>query len=87
MSRLRSLEGPFVLAFRRLPSDLPLAAAVFCVVLVTSFVFAAVPRTFQSDADQGLRFAVARANPFARNVEITRAGRIQPLPAWRRSRA
>jgi putative ABC transport system permease protein len=72
------LGAPFILAFRRLRSDLPLAAAVFGVVFVTSFVFAAVPRTFQSDAEQGLRFVVARANPFERNVEITRAGRIPP---------
>jgi putative ABC transport system permease protein len=72
------LTAPVLLAARRIRSDLPLAAAVFGVVLVTSFVFAAVPRTFQANADRGLRFAVAQANPFERNVEITRAGRIRP---------
>ena len=78
MSRLRPLLTPFVLAARRARSDVPLVAAIFGVVLVTSFVFAVVPRAFESNADNGLRFAVARANPFERNVEITRAGRIPP---------
>ena len=78
MRSLRPLSTPIVLAARRIRSDLPLAWAVFGVVLVTSFAFAAVPRTFEGNADKGLRFAVARANPFERNVEITRAGRISP---------
>ena len=78
MRRLRPLATPVVLAARRIRSDLPLAGAVFGVVLVTSFAFAAVPRAFEANADKGLRFAVARANPFERNVEITRAGRIPP---------
>jgi len=81
LSRLPSLLTPVVLAARRIRSDPPLAAAVFGVVLVTSFVFAAVPRVFESNADKGLRFAVARADPFERNVEITRAGRIEPAAA------
>ena len=72
------LLGPVLLASRRIRTDSPVAAAIFGVVLVTSFVFAAVPRTFERNADEGVRFAVARANPFARNVEITRAGRIAP---------
>jgi putative ABC transport system permease protein len=76
VSRLWPLWTPLVLAARRIRSDLPLAWAVFAVVLVTSFAFAAVPRAFEANADKGLRFAVARANPFERNVEITRAGRI-----------
>ena len=78
MNGLRSLLTPFILAVRRMRSDLPLTAAVFGVVLVTSFVFAAAPRAFESNSDAGLRFAVAKASPFERNVEITRAGRIQP---------
>ena len=76
MSGLRSLLTPAILAARRIRSDLPLTAAVFGVVLVTSFVFAAAPRAFESNSDEGLRFAVAKASPFERNVEITRAGRI-----------
>lgn len=78
MSRPRPLLAPVVLAARRIRSDLPLTAAVFGVVLVTSFVFAAVPRAFDSNADKGIRYAVQRASPFERNVEITRAGRIEP---------
>src|SRR5215213_9267515 len=78
MSGLRFLLTPAVLEARRIRSDLPLTGAVFGVVLVTSFVFAAAPRAFQSNADDGLRFAVLQANPFERNVEVTRAGRIEP---------
>ena len=78
MSALRSLLSPLLLAARRIRSDLPLTGAVFGVVLVTSFVFAAAPRYFESNADDGLRFAVTKASPFERNVEITQAGRIEP---------
>ena len=78
MSGLRPLLTPLILAARRIHSDLPLTGAVFGVVLVTSFVFAAAPRAFESNADKGLRFAVQKASPLERNVEITRAGRIEP---------
>jgi putative ABC transport system permease protein len=78
MNRPRSLLTPVVLAARRIRSDLPLTGAVFGVVLVTSFVFAAAPRYFESTADDGLQFAVSKASPFERNVEITQAGRIEP---------
>ena len=78
MSGLRILLTPILLAAGRARSDMPLTAAVFGVVLVTSFVFAAAPRAFQSNADEGLRFAVSGASPFERNVEITQAGRIEP---------
>jgi putative ABC transport system permease protein len=77
LSRFRALLTPVVLAARRIRSDPPLTAAVFGVVLVTSFVFAAAPRAFESNADEGLRFAVSNASPFERNVEITQAGRIE----------
>ena len=78
MSGLRALLTPVTLATRRIRSDPPLTAAVFGVVLITSFVFAAAPRAFQANADEGLRFAVSKASPFERNVEITQAGRIEP---------
>ena len=50
MSGLRALLTPVTLASRRIRSDVPLTAAVFGVVLVTSFVFAAAPRAFQANA-------------------------------------
>jgi putative ABC transport system permease protein len=78
MRAFRALLTPVLLAARRIRSDLSLTAAVFSVVLVTSFVFAAAPRVFQANVDEGLQFAVAKANPFERNVEITQAGRIEP---------
>ena len=61
MSGGRALLAPFVLAGRRLRSDLPLAGAIFGVVLASSFVFAAAPRVFNENADEGLRFAVGNA--------------------------
>lgn len=76
--RFNRLLSPIVLATGRFRSDLPFAAAIFGVVLFTSFVFAAVPNTFARNADRGVEFSVAHANPFARNVEVTRAGRIAP---------
>jgi putative ABC transport system permease protein len=78
LNRLRFLTTPLVLASRRMRSDPALAAAIFGVVLVTSFVFAGVPRAFDSNADKGIRFAVGNASQFERNVEITRAGRVPP---------
>ncbi len=77
MRRGRVLS-PFPLAAARFRSDVPLAAAIFGVVLVTAFVFAAIPSTFAQNADRGVEYAVERANPYARNVEVTRAGRIAP---------
>jgi putative ABC transport system permease protein len=78
VSHGRTLLAPFVLAGRRLRSDLPLAGALFGVVLATSFVFAAAPRILNENADDGLRFAVGSAGPLTRNVEVTRSGRIRP---------
>jgi putative ABC transport system permease protein len=76
--RGRRVASPVLLAAARFRSDLPLAAAIFGVVLVTAFVFAAVPHTFARNADRGVEFAVEHANPYARNVEVMRAGRIEP---------
>jgi putative ABC transport system permease protein len=72
------LWSPFALAGGRFGSDRPLAAAIFGVVLISAFVFAVVPNTFARNADRGVEYAVAHASPFARNVEVTRAGRIAP---------
>ncbi|HEY2940454.1 MAG TPA: FtsX-like permease family protein [Gaiellaceae bacterium] len=78
MRHPRSLSAPWLLAVRRLPADASLAAAVFAVVAVTSFLFAAAPRAFNRIADDGLRFAVGHASPYERNVEIDRVARIDP---------
>ena len=51
MSGLRSLLTPVILAVRRIHADLPLTGAVFGVVLVTSFVFAAASGTATSTSD------------------------------------
>lgn len=61
---------------RRLRADRVLALAVAGIVLVTTFVFAAVPRAFNTMADDGLSWAIEHARPFARNIQMSRAGFI-----------
>lgn len=83
MKYARSLSAAWLLAVRRLRADASVAAAVFVVVAVTSFLFAAAPRAFNKTADDGLRFAVRQASPYERNVEIDQVARIDPGPADR----
>jgi putative ABC transport system permease protein len=78
---LRAFAAPGLLAVRRVRADLALAAAVFGVVCLTAFLFAAAPRALNRSADEGLRFAVHQADPYERNVEVDRAGRIASAPA------
>jgi putative ABC transport system permease protein len=81
MRALRLLAAPAVLAGRRLRSDLTLTVVVFAVVAFTAFLFAAAPRVLNRSADEGLRFAVGKATPYERNVEVDRAGRVPSGPA------
>jgi putative ABC transport system permease protein len=75
---VRSLTAAVLLGVWRLRSDLAFGAAVFGVVGLTAFVFAAAPRALNARADEGLRFSVAQANPYERNVEVDQVGRIAP---------
>jgi hypothetical protein len=78
-ARLRRLSvAPIVAQLRRLRDDTPLIGIVVGVVLVTSFVFAAIPRLFNDMADDGLRYAVDGSRSFLRNIQMARASRIAP---------
>ncbi|HEX5164467.1 MAG TPA: FtsX-like permease family protein [Thermomicrobiales bacterium] len=62
---------------RRLRAERDLLAVVVGVVLVTTFVFAAIPRLFNEMADDGLAHAVTTSNPLMRNLQMTQPGRIE----------
>ncbi len=51
-------------------------AVVVGIVLVTTFVFASIPRLFNDMADDGLTHAVTSANPLMRNIQMTHPDRI-----------
>ena len=61
---------------RRLRAERDLIAVVFGVVLVTSFIFSAIPRLFNEMADDGLSHSVTSANPLQRNLQMSQPGRI-----------
>ncbi|RIK45961.1 MAG: hypothetical protein DCC58_04825 [Chloroflexi bacterium] len=67
-----------VAQLRRLREDRALVGIVFAVVLVSSFIFASIPRLFNTMSDDGLRHAVDGSRSFLRNIEMARALRIQP---------
>ena len=58
---------------RRFRSERELFLVVFGVVLVTTFVFAALPRMFNELADDGLAHAVTNASSIQRNLQFSRA--------------
>src|SRR5687768_17947279 len=61
---------------QRLRAERDLIAVVVGIVLVTTFVFAAIPRLFNEMADDGLAHSVNIANPLQRNLQMTQPGRI-----------
>jgi putative ABC transport system permease protein len=63
---------------RRLRVELPLVSAVVAVVLVTSLVFAAMPRAFESMSGAGLRADVAAASVAERGLVATTGARLDP---------
>lgn len=66
---------------RRLRVERDLAATLFALVLVTTFVFAAIPRLFNAMSDDGLAYAVQSARPFTRNIQFSQADSIAPARA------
>lgn len=77
-SRQAKPSSPLSLALvgsqlRRFSSERDLFMVVFGVVLVTSFVFSALPRMFNAMADDGLTYAVDEAPSFQRNLQVSRA--------------
>jgi putative ABC transport system permease protein len=81
------LRGLVRLFRRRLRLEPGAPLALVALVGLTCFLFAALPRLFNSFADDGLRYEVARAVPLARNVHtlewgrFARSGRSDPLQA------
>ncbi len=67
--------GPWLVA-RRVRFEPGSAVAMFLLVGATCFVFAALPRLFNTFADDGLRYTVANAPPSARNVRQVETTRI-----------
>jgi putative ABC transport system permease protein len=49
-------------------------------VLVTTLIFAEVPRLFNQVSDRGLRYSVSNAQVYERNLVMTRGARIAPGP-------
>ncbi|MGA7671167.1 MAG: FtsX-like permease family protein [Nitrolancea sp.] len=66
---------------RRLRVERPQAGAMMAMILVTTLIFAAVPRLFNEVADRGLRYSVTNAAVYERNLVMTRGGRVTPGPA------
>jgi putative ABC transport system permease protein len=63
---------------RRLRTEWSLTATVFGLVLLSTFVFAAIPRLFNEMSDDGLEAAVRGAAPISRNLEVSHGTVIPP---------
>ncbi len=66
---------------RRLRVERPQAGAMMAMVLITTLIFAAVPRLFNEVSDHGLQYAVRNGAVYERNLVMTRGDRINPGPA------
>jgi putative ABC transport system permease protein len=63
---------------RRARTERNLLMTLFALVLVTAFVFAAIPRLFNQMSDDGLAHAVRSTSTFQRNIHMSREMRIAP---------
>ena len=75
-SRVASLGSSVPLFLRRLRLQPGAPLAMFALVGATCFLFAALPRLYNSFADDSLRYHVARAAPLARNVVALQWGQL-----------
>ncbi|HZT44594.1 MAG TPA: FtsX-like permease family protein [Gaiellaceae bacterium] len=73
-----ALAGGVSLFLRRLRLEPASALTTFLLVAGAAFLFAALPRLFDSFADDGLRYAVEHAPPPARQVQVADTGRAAP---------
>jgi putative ABC transport system permease protein len=86
-ARLMTLAGGTRLFLRRLRLQPGAPLAMVALVGTTCFLFAALPRLFNSFADDSLRYQVAQAAPLARNVlalqwnRLPGSGGAEPLIA------
>jgi hypothetical protein len=74
-TRAATLGGGAPLFLHRLRREPGVPLAMFLLVGATCFLFAALPLLFNGFADDGLRYRVAHAAPFARNVLAVDWGR------------
>ena len=74
---LTSLPATVVALLLRLRSDLPVVGTVAGVTLVTAFIFAAIPLSFNRMSDNGLRQAVSSAPSYLKNIQATHADQLR----------
>jgi putative ABC transport system permease protein len=66
-----------ILAFlRRIRAERPQAGAIVAMVLVTSLIFATVPRLFNQMSDDGIRYAIRNSPVYSHNIVMTQGARI-----------
>jgi len=66
---------------RRLRAERELVAVILVAVLLSTLVFAAIPRMFNRMADDGLAYAVEHASPVTRNVVARQVELFDPIPS------
>ncbi len=79
--RVRTSPQLVTAVLRRLRVERPQAGALMAMVLVTTIIFASVPRLFNQVSDRGIRYAVTQGAVYERNLVMTRGDRINPGPA------
>ncbi len=79
--RFRTSPQLVTAVLRRLRVERPQAGALMAMVLVTTLIFAAVPRLYNQVSDRGIRYAVSQGRVYERNLVMTRGDRINPGPA------
>jgi putative ABC transport system permease protein len=76
--RAAAFLGGARLFLRRLRLEPGPPLTMLALLVVTCFLFAALPRLFNSVADDGLRHMVEQSSVTARNVRVLDAGRVPP---------
>ncbi|HEX7103322.1 MAG TPA: hypothetical protein VF201_11810, partial [Nitrolancea sp.] len=76
-AQLRNAPAMILAFLRRIRAERPQAGAIVAMVLVTSLIFATVPRLFNQMSDDGLRYAIRNSPVYAHNIVMTRGDRIQ----------
>ncbi|HVX30753.1 MAG TPA: hypothetical protein VHA53_09760, partial [Nitrolancea sp.] len=77
-AQLRTAPAMILAFLRRIRAERPQAGAIVAMVLVTSLVFATVPRLFNQMSDDGIRYAIRNSPVYAHNIVMTRGSHIEP---------
>lgn len=80
-TQLRGAPSLVIGVLRRLRVERPQAGAMMVMILVTTLIFASVPRLFNEVSDRGLQYSVSHAAVYERNLVMSQGGRIMPGPA------